>query len=85
MNNGAFQYVPQMGTIDYGTPNAAANVDNGYISMSGTNGNASFTYDGNQNMTYDGVNTLTYDVENRLTQAVNWETNTYLYDPLGTC
>jgi YD repeat-containing protein len=81
VSNGIFQYIPAVGTTNY----AAANADNGYLSVSGTNGNESFTYDGNQNMTFDGVNTLTYDVENRLVEAQNaaWGTSTYLYDPLG--
>jgi YD repeat-containing protein len=82
VSDSIFQYVPAAGTTDY----AAANADNGYISMDNSaSGSASFTYDGNQNMTFDGVNTLTYDVENRLTEAVNpaWGTSSYLYDPLG--
>ena len=53
VNNGAFQYVPSTGTIDY----AAANANNGYTSSGSTN----FTYDGNRNLTFDGSNTLTYD------------------------
>jgi len=81
VSNGIFQYIPTVGTTSY----AAANADNGYLSLNGPGGNESFTYDGNQNMTFDGVNTLTYDVENRLVQAVNPTsgTSTYLYDPLG--
>ena len=81
VNNPLFQYVPQAGTVNYG----AANADNGYVSLSSTSGNDSFTYDGNLNMTFDGVNTLSYDVENRLIEAQNagWGASTYLYDPLG--
>jgi RHS repeat-associated protein len=77
VSNGAFQYIPTVGTTSYGT----ANANNGYT----TAGGSSLTYDGNQNLTFDGVNTLTYDAENRLVQAQNaaWGTSTYLYDPLG--
>jgi RHS repeat-associated protein len=76
VNNGAFQYIPSTGTVNYG----AANVDNGYTSAGGV----SFTYDTNRNLTYDGFNTLSYDVENRLVQAQNsFGTNQYQYDPLG--
>jgi RHS repeat-associated protein len=77
VNNGAFQYVPSTGTIDY----AAANANNGYTSSGSTN----FTYDGNRNLTFDGSNTLTYDVENRIVTAENGvaEQGQYLYDPLG--
>ena len=77
VNNPLFQYVPQAGTVSYGT----ANADNGLTTVGGT----TMTYDGNYNLTYDGTNTLSYDVENRLIQAVNpvSETSGYLYDPLG--
>jgi RHS repeat-associated protein len=77
VNNPLFQYVPQAGTVSYGT----ANADNGLTTVGG----ASMTYDGNENLTYDGTNTLSYDVENRMVQAENgaWGASTYLYDPLG--
>jgi RHS repeat-associated protein len=77
VNNPLFQYVPQAGTVSYGT----ANADNGLTTVGG----ASMTYDGNENLTYDGYNTLSYDVENRMVQAENaaWGTSSYLYDPLG--
>jgi hypothetical protein len=81
VSDGVFQYVPPVGTTDY----AAANADNGYVSLDNSiTGNASFSYDGNQNLNFDGVNTLTYDVENRLVEAQNGVsgTSTYLYDPL---
>jgi len=80
VNNQLFQYVPQAGTVSYGT----ADVDNALTTETANSGSASFTYDGNHNLTYDGYNTLSYDVENRLIAAENaaWGTSTYLYDPL---
>ena len=81
VNNPLFQYVPQTGTVSYGT----ANADNGLTTITASSGSATMSYDGNLNLTYDGVNTLTYDVENRLIAAQNtaWGASTYLYDPLG--
>jgi RHS repeat-associated protein len=81
VNNPLFQYLPQAGTVSYGT----ANADNELTTMTASLGSATMTYDGNHNLTYDGFNTLGYDVENRIVQAENgvWGTSTYLYDPLG--
>ncbi len=62
VNNPLFQYVPQAGTVSYGTPNS----DNGLTTMTASSGSATMNYDGNLNLTYDGSNTLSYDVENRL-------------------
>jgi hypothetical protein len=73
VNNPLFQYVPQVGTVNYG----AANQDNGLTTVSASSGSATMTYDGNYNLTYDGYNTLSYDVENRLIAAENaaWGTS----------
>jgi RHS repeat-associated protein len=72
------------GTTTYSTANTNANAHgslNQYESITGTNGEASLSYDADGNLTQDGTWTYAYDGENRLKQMTkSGQTLTFTYD-----